>query len=41
VRLGAARGDQQEIVAGVAAGDQVVTAGFEGLADGGKVEVKR
>jgi RND family efflux transporter MFP subunit len=41
VRLGAARGDQQEIVAGVAAGDQVVTGGFEGLADGGKVEVKR
>lgn len=40
VRPGGVRGDQQEILAGLAGGDQVVVSGFEGLEDGKKVEVK-
>lgn len=41
VRLGGQRGDEQEILAGVSGGDQVVVSGFDGLQDGRKVEVKK
>ncbi len=41
VRAGAERGNEREVIAGVMAGDQVVTSGFEGLKDGSKVEIKR
>jgi len=41
VRLGGQRGDEQEILAGLAGGDEVVVSGFEGLQDGRKVEIKR
>jgi RND family efflux transporter MFP subunit len=41
VRLGGQRGDEQEILAGLAGGDQVVISGFDGLQDGHRVEIKR
>jgi RND family efflux transporter MFP subunit len=41
VRPGAVRGNDQELMAGVSAGEQVVTSGFEGLKDGQRVEIKR
>jgi HlyD family secretion protein len=41
VRLGAVRGSDQELMAGVSAGEQVVVSGFEGLKDGQRVEIKR
>jgi RND family efflux transporter MFP subunit len=41
VRLGGARGNDQEVLAGVNAGDQVVTSGFEELKDGQKAQIKR
>lgn len=41
VRVGGVRGNDQEILAGVNAGDQVVTSGFEDLKDGQKAEIRR
>jgi RND family efflux transporter MFP subunit len=41
VRLGQARGSDQEIVAGLSDGEHVVTAGAKGLRDGQSVRVKR
>lgn len=41
VRVGSARGNDQEILAGVNAGEQVVLGGFDGLKDGQQVEIKR
>jgi hypothetical protein len=41
VRLGQARGSEQEIVAGLADGEQVVTTGAKQLRDGQSVRVKR
>ena len=41
VRVGATRGSDQEIVAGIVGGDQVVVNGFEGLRDGAQVDIKR
>lgn len=40
VRLGETRGSDQEIVAGLGAGDQVVVSGLEGLHDGSRVALK-
>jgi multidrug efflux pump subunit AcrA (membrane-fusion protein) len=41
VRVGSTRGNDEEIVAGLSGGDQVVISGFEGLHDGERVEVKK
>jgi RND family efflux transporter MFP subunit len=41
VRVGGTRGNDQEILAGVNAGDQVVTSGFEDLKDGQKAQLKK
>jgi RND family efflux transporter MFP subunit len=41
VRLGQARGSEQEIVAGLSDGEQVVTTGAQRLRDGQSVRVKR
>jgi RND family efflux transporter MFP subunit len=41
VRVGGLRGDEQEIIAGLAGGDQIVVNGFEDLHDGSRVEIKR
>ncbi len=41
VRVGGTRGSEQEVLAGVTGGDQVVVSGFEGLRDGARVELKR
>ncbi len=41
VRLGNTRDNDQEVIAGVSDGDQVVVSGLEGLHDGAKVEVKQ
>ena len=41
VRLGQARGNEQEIVAGLSAGEQVVTTGATQLRDGQSVRVKK
>src|SRR5262249_35848983 len=41
VRLGQARGNEQEIVAGLSDGEQVVTTGAKQLRDGQSVRVKR
>jgi RND family efflux transporter MFP subunit len=41
VRLGQARGNEQEIVAGLSAGEQVVTTGAKQLRDGQSVRVKK
>jgi RND family efflux transporter MFP subunit len=41
VRVGSARGNDQEIVAGLSGSEQVVISGFEGLHDGERVEVRK
>jgi HlyD family secretion protein len=41
VSLGGTRGADQEIIAGLSGGDQVVVNGFEGLRDGSRVEIRR
>ena len=41
VSVGDARGSDREIVAGLADGDQVVVNGFDGLADGTRVKLKK
>ena len=41
VGLGQARGNDQEVIAGLADGDQIVTAGAKDLRDGQRVSVKR
>jgi RND family efflux transporter MFP subunit len=41
VRLGQARGDEQEVIAGLSAGEQVVTTGLGELRDGQRVQLKR
>ncbi len=41
IRAGTLRGNEQDVLAGVDAGDQVVVSGFEVLKDGQKVEIKR
>lgn len=41
VRLGSAHDNDQEVVAGVSEGDQVVVKGLDGLKDGQKVEVRQ
>jgi RND family efflux transporter MFP subunit len=41
VRAGEVRGGNQEILAGLNAGDQVVVKGFEGLRDGDSVNIKQ
>jgi RND family efflux transporter MFP subunit len=41
VGLGQARGNDQEVIAGLADGDQIVTAGAKELRDGQRVSVKR
>jgi RND family efflux transporter MFP subunit len=41
VRTGGTRGTDQEIIAGLAAGDQVVVSGLEGIRDSIRVELKR
>jgi len=41
VRIGQARGSDQEIVAGLSDGEQVVTTGAKQLRDGQSVRVKR
>lgn len=41
VRLGGKRGNDQEILAGLADGDQVIIGGLEGLRDGTEVEIKK
>ncbi|HSB69346.1 MAG TPA: efflux RND transporter periplasmic adaptor subunit [Candidatus Methylomirabilis sp.] len=40
VRLGQVRGNDQEVTAGLAEGDQVVVAGLDGLRDGQRVQVQ-
>lgn len=40
VRLGQARGDQQEVIAGLSDGEQVVVKGLEGLRDGQRVRTR-
>ena len=40
VRLGQARGNDQEVVAGLSDGEQIVVKGFEGLRDGSRVQLK-
>jgi len=41
VKAGSTRGSDQEIVAGLSSGDQVVVSGFDGLQDGARVQLKR
>ncbi|MBV8205254.1 MAG: efflux RND transporter periplasmic adaptor subunit [Acidobacteria bacterium] len=41
VKLGAAEGGDQQVIAGLNEGDQVVVSGFEGLKDGQHVELRR
>jgi multidrug efflux pump subunit AcrA (membrane-fusion protein) len=41
VRVGQARGDQHEVMAGLSDGEQVVTAGLEALHDGQRAQLKR
>lgn len=41
VRLGEARGDEHEVLAGLSDGEQVVIKGLEGLRDGQRVQIKR
>lgn len=41
VRLGNSRDNDQEIIAGVSDGDQVVVGGAEGIRDGQKVDIKK
>jgi RND family efflux transporter MFP subunit len=41
IGLGQARGNDQEVIAGLADGDQIVTAGAKNLRDGQRVTVKR
>lgn len=41
IRVGATRGSDQEVAAGLSGGDQVVISGFDGLRDGARVELKR
>ncbi len=41
VRVGGTHGSDQEILAGLVGGDQVVVSGFEGLHDGARAELKR
>lgn len=41
VRVGSSRGGDEEVLAGVSDGDQVVVSGFDGLRDGARVELKR
>jgi RND family efflux transporter MFP subunit len=41
VSLGGTRGSDQEIIAGLSGGDQVVVNGFEALHDGTRVEIRR
>jgi RND family efflux transporter MFP subunit len=41
VRLGEARGDQQEVIAGLSDGEQVVTTGLGELRDGQRAQLKR
>ena len=41
VRAGGSRGNDQEILAGLSSGDQVVVSDFEGLHDGEQVEIKK
>jgi RND family efflux transporter MFP subunit len=41
VRLGQARGDEQEVIAGLSDGEQVVTTGLGELRDGQRAELKR
>jgi RND family efflux transporter MFP subunit len=41
VRLGQVRGNEQEVIAGLANGEQVVTMGLGELRDGQRVELKR
>jgi RND family efflux transporter MFP subunit len=41
VRVGGTRSSDQEIVAGLSGGDQVVINGFDGLSDGARVKLKR
>jgi membrane fusion protein (multidrug efflux system) len=40
VRLGQARGADQEITAGLSEGEQVVIKGLEGLRDGARIRIK-
>src|SRR5574337_1328574 len=40
VRLGQARGNEQEVLAGLSDGEQVVVKGLEGLRDGQRVKIK-
>lgn len=40
VRMGGAIGNDQEVIAGLSAGDQVVVSGFDGLRDGQRVGIK-
>jgi RND family efflux transporter MFP subunit len=41
IRLGQARGDQQEVMAGLSDGEQVVTSGLGALHDGQRAQLKR
>jgi len=41
VRLGQARGNEREVIAGLSDGEQVVTTGVKELRDGQAVRVKR
>ena len=41
VRLGEARGDEQEVIAGLSGGEQVVTTGLGELRDGQRAQLKR
>lgn len=41
VRVGRTQGSDQEVIAGLTGGDQVVVSGFEGLHDGARVELKK
>ena len=41
VKLGQARGNEHEVIAGLSDGDQVVTTGTKELRDGQNVRVKR
>jgi hypothetical protein len=41
VRLGQVRGDEQEVIAGLSGGEQVVTTRLGELRDGQRVQLKR
>lgn len=41
IRVGATRGSDREVAAGLSIGDQVVVGGFDGLRDGTRVELQR